>query len=208
LKYRLVIFDFDGTLADSFPWALSIMDEMIERYGLNHIDRSEMDTLRTYDARRLIKLYGIRWWKLPGMLKDVGLMMAKDSHKIPLFSGVNELLGSLSRMGVMLAIVTSNSLDNVRKILGPENMALISHFECGASLYSKKGKFNKILRKSGVSARETISIGDEIRDIQAARKANIAAGVVAWGYTRPDALAAQAPDEVFASVDDILKIFQ
>ncbi len=134
------------------------------------------------------------------------MMMSRDADKIPVFAGVGELLHSLSEAGVMLALVTSNSLENVGKILGAENMALISHFECGASLYGKKAKFKKILRRSGMNASDTLCIGDEIRDIQAARKANIATGVVAWGYTNVDALLALAPDEVFASVGDILKI--
>ena len=206
MKYKLVIFDFDGTLADSFPWALSIYDEIIERHDLTRIDRGQVAGLRSTDARHIIKLYKVRWWKLPRIAKDLGMMMSRDADKIPVFAGVGELLHSLSEAGVMLALVTSNSLENVGKILGAENMALISHFECGASLYGKKAKFKKILRRSGMNASDTLCIGDEIRDIQAARKANIATGVVAWGYTNVDALLALAPDEVFASVGDILKI--
>jgi phosphoglycolate phosphatase len=207
-KYRLIIFDFDGTLADSFPWALSIYDEMIDRYQLKHIDKEDVSALRGFDARQIIKLFGVRWWKLPALAKDVATMMTRDADQIPLFAGINELLKSLSEMGVMLAIVTSNSLENVGKILGPENMSLVSYFECGAGLFGKHTKFKKILRKSGVSASEALSIGDEIRDIQAAKKSNIASGAVSWGYTHLDALVGQAPDEIFTNVGDILKRFQ
>lgn len=205
MKYKLVIFDFDGTLANSFPWALSIVDGMAEKYQLNKVDISEIETLRGYDARQLAKHYGVRWWKLPVMVKDARALMARDAHKIPLFEGVVDLLRGLSELGVTLALVTANSLENVQKILGPENFGFISFFECGVSIFGKTAKFKKILRKSGFLPNETICIGDEIRDIQAAKKANISACAVAWGYTRVDALEAHSPEQIFTSPDEIVR---
>jgi len=205
VKYKLVIFDFDGTLANSFPWALSIVDEMAEKYRLNKVDLSEIETFRGFDARKLAKHYGVRWWKLPAMVKDARILMARDAHKIALFEGVNDLLQELSKAGLQLALVTTNSLENVQKIIGPENFSLFSYYECGVSIFGKKAKFKKILRKSGFLAEETICIGDEIRDIQAAQKVKISAGAVAWGYTRVDALTAYSPDQIFTSVDEIAR---
>jgi len=203
VKYKLAIFDFDGTLANSFPWALSIVDEMAEKYRLNKVDLSEIETFRGYDAKKLAKHYGVRWWKLPAMVKDARALMARDAHKIALFEGVSELLQELSKAGLRLALVTTNSLENVQKIIGPENFSLFSYYECGASVFGKKNKFKKILRKSGLLPEETICIGDEIRDIQAAQKVKIYAGAVAWGYTTVEALAACAPDQIFFSIDEI-----
>jgi phosphoglycolate phosphatase len=60
-----------------------------------------------------------------------------------------------------------------------------------------------VLRRSGVSAREAIAIGDELRDAQAARRAGIAFGAVAWGYTSIAALQAVKPAHVFFSIEDI-----
>lgn len=89
-------------------------------------------------------------------------------------------------------------------MLGPQNASLIKYFECGVSLLGKPPKFRKILRKSGAEPDETICIGDEIRDSQAARKNNLAFGAVAWGYTKFEALVAESPQEVFTSVDEIV----
>ena len=203
MKYKLAIFDFDGTLANSFPWALSIVDEMAEKYRLNKVDLSEIEIFRGYDAKKLAKHYGVRWWKLPAMVNDARIMMSRDAHKIAVFEGVGDLLRTLSEAGVTLALVTANSLGNAQKILGPETFGFFSHYECGVSIFGKTAKFKKILRKSGFLANETICIGDEIRDIQAAQKAKISACAVSWGYTRVDALAAYSPDQIFTSMNEI-----
>jgi phosphoglycolate phosphatase len=91
----------------------------------------------------------------------------------------------------------------VRRILGPELSALIRHYACDASLFGKRPKLRKVLRASGIPAAEAIAIGDEIRDLEAARAEGIAFGAVAWRYMRPEALRAHDPEEMFASVEEI-----
>jgi phosphoglycolate phosphatase len=205
MKYKLAIFDFDGTLANSFPWALSIVDGMAEKYQLKKVDIDEIETLRGLDARQLIKLYGVRWWKLPAMVKDVRGLMSTDAHKIPLFEGVGELLSEVSTLGITLALVTANSLQNVQKILGPDIFNMFTYIEDSVSIFAKTARFKKILRKSGFQPNDAICIGDEIRDIQAAKKAHISACAVDWGYTRADALRTYAPEQIFTSMAEIVQ---
>ena len=59
MKYKLVIFDFDGTLADTFPWILSILDAVADKYKVKKVERSELETFRTYDAGKLMKLHHV-----------------------------------------------------------------------------------------------------------------------------------------------------
>ncbi|MEI9900898.1 MAG: HAD hydrolase-like protein [Hyphomicrobium sp.] len=100
-------------------------------------------------------------------------------------------------------MVSSDHEANVRRTLGPANVARIGHFACGASLFGKASKFKRVMRQAGIGACETLAIGDELRDLEAARKAGIAFGAVAWGYANPDALAAREPEEFFAAMNDI-----
>ena len=209
MKYKLAIFDFDGTLANSFPWALSIVDGIAEKHQLKKIDlKEDIEILRGYDARQLAKHYGVRWWKLPSIVKDARVLMARDAHTIPVFEGTGELLQELSDMGITLGLVTANSLENARAILGPKIFGFFKYWECGVSVFGKTSKFKKILRKSGFPAAETICIGDEIRDIQAAKKANLTACAVAWGYTRVDALQAHNPEKIFTSMPEIVQMLR
>jgi len=203
VKYKLIIFDFDGTLADSFPFALSIMDQVIDKYGLKRIDQSEIEVLRSYDARKIMKYVGLPVWKVPAIGNHVMALLAKEIHHLSLFKGVDRLLQNLSAKGIELAIATSNSYENVCQVLGPENAALIQYYECGVPIFGKPAKLRKILKKSGVHPEEAICIGDEIRDIQAAKKVKIPFGAVAWGFTKVEALQAHSPNEVFASVAEM-----
>jgi phosphoglycolate phosphatase len=131
--------------------------------------------------------------------------MSRDVSQIRLFEGVDGLVQGLSDRGVTLAVVSSNSYENVRQVLGPTNAALITYYECSVSVFGKSARFKKILRQSGVGCGDAICIGDEVRDCEAAKKAKIAFGGVAWGYNTPEAIEAHAPAEVFATIEEILE---
>lgn len=203
MKYKLVIFDFDGTLADTFPFVLNIMDQVSEKFELQKVDRNEIDMLRGLDARKIMKHLDIPLWKVPAMSKYVMSLFTKEIRFLSLFEGIDQLLQDLAGQGIKLGLVTSNSYENVCKILGPENAALIQYYECGVRIFGKQSKLKKVLKQSGVEAGEAICIGDEIRDIQAAQKVKIPFGAVSWGYTNIEALKAYAPTEVFTKVAEI-----
>jgi phosphoglycolate phosphatase len=203
MRYRLAIFDFDGTLADSFPWFLSVVNVLADEHGFRRIEEHELETLRGQGARQIVAHMELPAWKMPRVALRMRQYMARDIGRISLFPGVDRLLRELAGRGVRLAVVTSNSIENVRQVLGPESAALIHHYECGASMFGKRVKLRAVLRRAGVPAAEALCIGDEIRDLEAARAEGIPFGAVAWGYTTPEALRAHAPEEVFESVEEI-----
>lgn len=202
MRYRLAVFDFDGTLADSFPWFLRVVNDAADRYRFRRIEPDEVDALRGWDPRRLNAHLGIPAWKLPLVATYLRRRMAGEIDGISLFPGVPRMLRALSDAGVAVAVVTSNAQDNVARVLGP-HAAHVGHYGCGASLFGKRAKLREVLRATGIPAAEAIGIGDEIRDLQAARAEGMAFGGVTWGYAHADALRAHAPDALFASVDEI-----
>jgi phosphoglycolate phosphatase len=203
MKYKLIIFDFDGTLADSFPWLVSILDQVAEQFGYEKPEAEHIDQLRKLHARDMMKRYNVSIWRMFSLGRYVQKRMKRDIHQIELFAGIEEVIQLLAEREIRLAVVTSNSYHNVCRVLGPQIAELIDHYECGVSLLGKRSKFRKVLRKTGVQPGEALCIGDEIRDIEAARDARIPFGAVAWGYTHLDALLEHAPQEVFASVGEM-----
>jgi phosphoglycolate phosphatase len=203
MRYRLCIFDFDGTLVDSFPWFLRVVNDVADKYRFKRIEPHNVDALRGLSAREMIRHLGVPAWKLPLIANDMRKRKSQALASMQLFPGVPEMLHELSSAGVTLAIASSDSEANVRGQLGPDLAGLIAIYECGASLFGKAAKFRKVLGRSGHAPQETISIGDEIRDIEAARAAGIACAAVGWGYTRSHALDTLAPDEHFRQIDDI-----
>lgn len=203
LRYRLLIFDFDGTLADSFPTFLNQMRQVAGHFGFRKVNTQELDRMRALSAREIIKHLGIPYWKMLLIARYMRRLMTADTHGTRLFPEVPDLLRRLREQGALLAIVNSNSKQNVQAILGPQNALLINIFQCGASLFGKATKFRKVMKQAGVSASQAIAIGDEIRDLDAAREAGIAFGAVSWGYTKVEALRATSPEFVFNNLQEI-----
>lgn len=202
MPYSLVIFDLDGTLADSFPWFLRNVNDVADRFGFRRIADDDVESLRHAGSREIIRRLEVPAWKLPGIARHMRRMKAADLDGIPLFPGVEAMLRRLRDGGLTLALVSSDHEANARRQLGAAAQ-LFAHFDCGASLFGKAKKFRRAVRRAGVSQAQAISISDEVRDIEAARAAGIACGAVMWGYAAPNALRELRPDLVFGRMEDI-----
>lgn len=203
---RLVIFDFDGTLSDSGEWFLTIVDDLARKFRFRTVDPSEIDGLRDRSTREVIRHLGIPAWKLPFIAAHVRKRVARNTDKIHLFAGVPEMIQALAESGVKIALVTSNAEGNARAILGPVLSARISWYECGSGLYGKAPKFRRVLKRSRIAPDQVIAIGDETRDIEAARRVGIRTGAVLWGYASQTALERFEPDAFFTEPMDIVSL--
>ncbi len=204
VKYKVVIFDFDGTLADTFSWFAGAINKVAQRYHFKQITPDEYETIRCLDAHGVLKYLGVPLWKMPVIANYMRSLMSRDIDQIRLFEGIDNVLRRLASFGTMLAVVSSNSHENICHVLGAELAGSIAHYECGVSMFGKESKLRKILKRSGVAPDEAIYIGDEIRDSQAARKVGLAFGGASWGYTTKESLLAHVPSDVLDGVDDIL----
>ncbi len=200
--FSLVVFDLDGTLADSFPWFLSVVNGVAGEYGFRPIADADIELLRRAGSREILRRLDVPLWKLPAIARRMRTLKQEQIERIPLFAGVHEMLQSLADARITLALVSSDSEANARRQLGAA-CAHFSHFACGASLFGKAAKFKRVLRETRVAPAHAIAIGDEVRDIEAARAAGIACGAVMWGYAAREALEAHAPDMIFERVEDI-----
>lgn len=149
---------------------------------------------------------GLPSWRLPRVAKDFIAVMKANIDAIEPFEGVGDTLSHLSNEGLQLAVVSSNSIDNIRAVLRPETASLIGHFECGMSIFGKASRIDRTLARTGVSARETIYIGDQVTDLQASRKSGVSFGAVSWGYGTIESIRAHAPDEEFDRVTDLKRL--
>lgn len=202
-RYRLVVLDFNGTLADSFGWFCGVLDGVADRYGFRRVAPEEAETLRGMSAAAVMRRLEVPLWKLPLISRHMHALMARDIAAIRPFPGIAEVLAGLAAAGPTLALLSSNSRANVERVLGPESAGHVAHWACGASVFGKAARLRRLLRSAGLPAADTLCIGDELRDLEAARAVGCAFGAVGWGYTRPEALRAAGPDFLFERPDDI-----
>ena len=203
MKYPLVIFDFDGTLANSLPEFAHNLHRLADQYGFRKLSATEMEELRTVDLRQMLNKMEISFWKLPFIVRKIRKMMNEHIDRISLFPGIDELLQRLVDAGIRLAIVSSNSQDNVQQILGPDNSKRFQFMECSVSLFGKRSRLRRVLRNAQTVASQTIYIGDELRDLQAAKAEKLSFGAVSWGYVPGPVFSQNHPDELFESVAEM-----
>ena len=181
----------------------SLVNDVADRFRFARLDEARMERLRSAGPFETLKELGVPRWKLPLIARHMRRLKAHDAHRTTLFPGVPAMLRRLKDRGVTLAVVSSDAEANVRRTLGPLNAGLIDAYACGVPVFGKPGRMRQLLRRGRFQPAEVIAIGDEIRDIEAARSVGIAFGAVSWGYARPAALAARAPAVLFATMDEI-----
>lgn len=203
MKYRLVIFDSDGTLCNTLPRAQELFNQLADKHGFRRVEPHESEQFRDLSGREMFAALRIPLWKVPRIVTDMRALMRDHIHEFHPFDGVRDELRRLHDAGLTLGVVSSNSTENVRRILGPTTASVIAHYACGASIFGKAPKLKSVLRASGIKASESIYVGDELRDGEAAAKVGMRFGAVAWGQHRLELLEQHRPAELFRSVADL-----
>ncbi len=205
MSYRYVIFDFDGTLADSLPFLLSCLGELARRHGFREPAGDELPRLRAAALPDLLDSLGIPWWKVPRIARHYRRLLAQRDGAVAPFAEIPAALERLSAAGVRLGLATSNSATSVHQVL-PAATRLFNDGEYDIPLLGKARRLTRLLRRQGIAARHSLYVGDELRDLEAARRAGLACAAVAWGYGCPATLRAQAPDLFFERPADLLRL--
>jgi len=205
-NYKLVIFDFDGTLADSFRWFVNTINSVAKRFRFKPLDLKRLEEFRGCSARQMMAHAELSMWKLPRVTREMRRLMTERIDEIRLFDGVGTVLKNLDAARVNVAVVTTNAKENVLRVMGADNAALVGHFGCGASLFGKRAKFKAAVMASGVAPEDVLCVGDEIRDAEMAAALGLDFAGVSWGYTRPDVLQRYSKIPVLTQMQDLLNM--
>ncbi len=197
-----LIFDFDGTLADSLQVLIDEFHIMSKRQ--TPLSKSEIQRLRNMHARDVLRELGISLWHVPTLLATGRTRMTKRLGEIKPFVGVDEVLRHFHRTH-KLFVVSSNSKTNINRFLKQHDLRqYFTKVYGGIGVFGKAHALRHILRDNKLSAGDCYYIGDEIRDIEAAKKVGLTSVAVGWGYNGPEILQTHQPDYFVATPHDLL----
>jgi phosphoglycolate phosphatase len=203
---KVIIFDFDGTLADTIDILLSITNRLSAEFGFKSATKEELAQLSNLTSWQILQYSGISLFKFPLLIRKLKAELRSEIPKIKLFSQIKEVLWELKNQGFQLGIITSNSQENVLEALEINGLQNTFTFIYSGSTFGKHKVINRWLRKENINPEEVVYVGDEIRDIDAARKTGIKVIAVSWGFNSQEALAAHNPDFLIERPQELLEI--
>jgi len=203
IKY--IIFDFDGTIADTIDLAMHIFNKVAKEFNCEPIKEKDRDLIRSKRPQELLKSFGVTRLQLTSIILRIRKEMSYAIPNMKIVTGINNALREINNSEFRLGILTSNSRDNVKAFL--ENNDLIDIFDfiySEKNFFGKKKIINRMLNHEQISKKNVIYVGDETRDIEASKKAGIPVIAVTWGLNDREILAMAQPDQIIDSPDNLL----
>jgi len=177
-----IIFDFDGTLADSRELFMSLYNELASRKNYPQLNRDDWERLRSMSILERCRTMGVPIYRIPFIAGEFLSLYRENLHELKICEGVREMLSELKQTGKTLAIISSNSVENISKFLASEGIEEIDAIISSGGIFSKAKTIKAYLRKHGLTPDQVLYVGDELRDIEACRKLNVPIAWVEWGY--------------------------
>jgi phosphoglycolate phosphatase len=207
-RFPLLVFDWDGTLADSTgiiagaiqqacrDLELPVPDDEAARFviglGLSDALRHVAPTLPAAEHPRLSERYRHHY-------------LARDPE-IPLFEGAREMLDELDARGFLLAIATGKSRVGLTRALTQQGLAhRFVASRCADEGFPKPhpDMLLSLMERGGTTPAETLMIGDTTHDLELARNAGASAVAVTYGAHGVDGLAGLSPLATLSSVQEL-----
>ena len=207
----LIIFDYDGVLADTLDDLLRFGQEACNKLGVKHlVTKDDLNNLEVMS----FATYG-RACEVPEHLVDEFVKICLDSiaeKKSPsaIFTGLGDVVRYLAAYH-MLAIVTTNSSQNVNDFLLEHGLDGLIDAVYGVDSPGSKAQKIAMARNELLENGKQVSVfmvGDSLSDVLAAREASVTSVVVTWGHQKLENLLRGNPDYVIRSPHELIEVVE
>jgi phosphoglycolate phosphatase-like HAD superfamily hydrolase len=205
MRYQLVLWDFDGTLADTLASSLELYNELAMRHGFRTV--TDPGAVRGLTPFEFLRGHGIPLAKVPSLVREMRAAHRGRMATTRLFPGLPPVLEALRQSGHRLGILSSNSRENILACLRANQAEALFDPVVGYSrLLGKARPIRRVLKAGRLGGRDVLYVGDEVRDIEAARQTGVAVAAVTWGFNARDLLARHAPDHLIEHPEELLRV--
>lgn len=190
-----VVFDFDGTIADTKQLLPELINEVLEHFNMPIISDDDMERFTAMQWKDAVKEYGLKLYELPKLALMAQQKMKNKLHRVDLCKNMKEVLDNLSKE-YTTNIISLNSKENIEHVINNHNIKTIGE------IFSTKGKMtkDKVLKKYmeqyNIKTHEMLYVGDELGDIEACKQNNIKIVAVTWGVDSKEILSSGNPDHL------------
>lgn len=200
----VIIFDFDGTLADTIPLIYEIANLLAAKHKISEIDKKQFEKYRGMSPFELIKSLPIPFYEIPFFINEGRRLLKEKIGTAHLFSGMKDVLKELKNKKYELGIATSNTKPTVLSFLDKNNLSMFSFVYAEENIFGKNALLNEVLKKEHIARDKTIYVTDEVRDIQACSKIGLDVAAVTWGFNNRGILEKYHPVKVVDSPNELL----
>jgi len=205
----LVIFDYDGVLADTLDDLIRFGQEACDQLGVNHtVTKDDLSNLEVMS----FATYG-RACEVPEHLIDefvnISLRLFAEKESPPaIFDGLSEVIQHFSTKH-KIAIVTTNSSQNVHAFLTQHGLDSLVHAVYGVDTPGSKAQKIAIARERFVKNGEAVfMIGDALSDVRAAKEAGVISIAITWGHQSMETLLRGEPDHIVHSPQKLIAVIE
>jgi len=203
---KLFLFDFDGTIANSLAAAVEAFNIVGPKLGCKPVDTKSLPKLLQGKSEDLMREHNLARWKLPLLVLGVRRRLKQKLGDIHPQPGMIEVLRELKRRGVKVGIVTTNSETNVDRFFAQHAVSDVYDFVVSyLHIFGKHAALTQVLKHEHLNPAQAVYIGDEVRDIEAAKRAGILSVAVTWGFQPQTTLEAAKPDGLVSTPSQLLE---
>lgn len=200
---KLVIFDFDGTLADTNEVSYQIYAQMCERYKVPLLTPEELHDLKKLPVKERLKTMSVPLYKVPKLVRESWDLYYDYMDSVHYFEGIEDLLRTLHLKGITTVIVSSNHKRNIEAFLTHQTVNHFSEIYGKARVFGKERLIKKVLKRHKVAMQDALYVGDEIRDIEACLKLDMPIASVTWGFDRESMLKKLNPNGIAKTTEEL-----
>ncbi len=208
-KFVAALFDFDGTLADSFTAITASTNHVRQSYGLPPLPEAVVRQYVGFGLPNLMEQL------VPDADTNEAVARYREHHRSVMISGtrlmpgVAETIPELARRGLKMAVCSNKQVHFTRELVSALGLATIFTAVLGPEDVGGRAKPDPAmifegLTRLGVSSTEAIYIGDMAIDVHTARAASVPVWLVQGGASGLESATAANPDRVLKSFADLL----